>query len=86
MFLDSISEVGVELPSSTFIIRNLRIIEVARGKGALEGKLDLAIDLTDWRYYGDKNDPMVLRVKSKKGTSMLIFPDVALGTPPKYVG
>ncbi|KXA95928.1 hypothetical protein AKJ37_06285 [candidate division MSBL1 archaeon SCGC-AAA259I09] len=30
-----------------------RIIEVAREKGALEGKLDLAIDLTDWRYYGD---------------------------------
>ncbi|KXA93762.1 hypothetical protein AKJ40_01065, partial [candidate division MSBL1 archaeon SCGC-AAA259M10] len=46
-----------------------RIIEVARGKGALEGKLDLAIDLTDWRYYGDKNDPMVLRVKPKKGTT-----------------
>ncbi|KXA93488.1 hypothetical protein AKJ66_01975 [candidate division MSBL1 archaeon SCGC-AAA259E22] len=46
-----------------------RIIEVAREKGALEGKLDLAIDLTDWRYYGDKNDPMVLRVKPKDGTT-----------------
>lgn len=46
-----------------------RIIEVARGKGALEGKLDLAIDLTDWRYYGDSDDPMVLRVKPKDGTT-----------------
>ncbi|KXA94080.1 hypothetical protein AKJ37_08010 [candidate division MSBL1 archaeon SCGC-AAA259I09] len=46
-----------------------RIIEVARDKGALEGELDLAIDLTDWRYYGDGDDPMVLRVKPKKGTT-----------------
>ncbi|KXA94070.1 hypothetical protein AKJ36_03505, partial [candidate division MSBL1 archaeon SCGC-AAA259I07] len=46
-----------------------RIIEEARRKGALEGKLDLAVDLTDWRYYGDKNDPMVLRVKPKDGTT-----------------
>ncbi|KXA93075.1 hypothetical protein AKJ66_02875 [candidate division MSBL1 archaeon SCGC-AAA259E22] len=45
------------------------IIKVAMEEGALEGELDLAIDLTDWRYYGDKNDPMVLRVKPKDGTT-----------------
>ncbi|MFB6215471.1 MAG: transposase [Candidatus Aenigmatarchaeota archaeon] len=46
-----------------------RIIEVAVEEGALEGKVDIAIDITDWRYYGDRNDPMVVLTQPKKGTN-----------------
>ncbi|KXA92301.1 hypothetical protein AKJ65_07765 [candidate division MSBL1 archaeon SCGC-AAA259E19] len=46
-----------------------RIIEVAVEDGALEGEVDVAIDITDWRYYGDKNDPMVVLTQAKKGTN-----------------
>lgn len=46
-----------------------RIIEAAVEEGALEGEVDIAIDITDWRYYGDKNDPMVVLTQPKKGTN-----------------
>ncbi|KXA94749.1 hypothetical protein AKJ65_03535 [candidate division MSBL1 archaeon SCGC-AAA259E19] len=46
-----------------------RIIEIAVEDGALEGEVDVAIDITDWRYYGDKNDPMVVLTQAKKGTN-----------------
>ncbi len=31
--------------------------------------LDVAIDLHEWMYYGDKNDPMVVGTKEKNGTN-----------------
>jgi len=46
-----------------------RIIDVADEEGALEGEVDLAVDITDWRYYGDKNDPMVVLTEPKNGTN-----------------
>lgn len=46
-----------------------RIIKTAVKRGALEGKVNIAIDITDWRYYGDKNDPMVVLTQPKKGTN-----------------
>lgn len=46
-----------------------RVIEIAIEKGALRGEVNIAIDITDWRYYGDKNDPMVVLTQPKKGTN-----------------
>lgn len=50
-----------------------RIIDVADEKEALGGEVDLAIDITDWRYYGDKNDPMVVLTEPKNGTNRAFF-------------
>ena len=35
-------------------------------------KVDVAIDYTEWFYYGDKNDPMVVGKKPEKG-DLLVF-------------
>lgn len=40
----------------------------AKKRGMLRGKIDLAVDFTEWMYYGDENDPMVVRTKHKDGT------------------
>ena len=45
------------------------ILALAKGKGALSGKVDVAIDATEDLYYGDKTDPMVVGTKPQKGTS-----------------
>lgn len=45
------------------------IILLAKNRGLLNGPLTVAIDLTDERYYGDKNDPMVVGAEYKLGTT-----------------
>jgi putative transposase len=46
------------------------IFEMAKkGEVFKKRRLDIAVDLHDWLYYGDKNDPMVVRTKSKDGTT-----------------
>lgn len=45
------------------------VLELARKKGILEKKVDVAIDTTEDLYYGDRNDPMVVGTKPQKGTS-----------------
>lgn len=42
---------------------------VAKACNVFERKVDVAIDLTDKLYYGDKNDYMVVETQPKKGTS-----------------
>jgi len=45
------------------------VILLAKNRGLLNGPLTVAIDLTDERYYGDKNDPMVVGAEYKQGTT-----------------
>lgn len=45
------------------------VLTLAKNRGLLHGPLTVAIDLTDERYYGDKNDPMVVGAEFKLGTS-----------------
>lgn len=42
---------------------------LAKKKGLLNNKVDVAIDTTEDLYYGNKNDPMVVGTKPQKGTS-----------------
>lgn len=46
-----------------------RILTLAKKKGTLDRKVDVAIDATEDLYYGNKNDPMVVGTKPQKGTS-----------------
>jgi putative transposase len=47
-----------------------KIFEIAnKNKVFKKRRLDVAIDLHDWLYYGDKNDSMVVETKPKKGTT-----------------
>lgn len=43
--------------------------KIAKTYGAFKRKVDVAIDITDQLYYGDKNDPMVLQTRPREGTS-----------------
>jgi putative transposase len=43
--------------------------KLARTYGAFKRKVDVAIDITDQLYYGDKNDPMVVATMPRQGTS-----------------
>jgi len=43
--------------------------KLARTRGAFKRKVDVAIDITDQLYYGDKNDPMVVNTMPREGTS-----------------
>lgn len=45
------------------------VILLAKNRGLLNGPVTVAIDLTDERYYGDKNDPMVVGTEYKLGTT-----------------
>ena len=45
-----------------------RVFDIARRRRLLERKVDLAIDFTDWLYYGDKSDTMVVFSEYKNGT------------------
>lgn len=43
--------------------------KLAKTRGAFKRKADVAIDVTDQLYYGDKNDPMVVETRPREGTS-----------------
>jgi len=43
--------------------------KLARTRGAFKREVDVAIDITDQLYYGDKNDPMVVETMPRQGTS-----------------
>jgi putative transposase len=45
------------------------ILTLAKKKGILDKKVDVAIDATEDLYYGNKNDLMVVGTKPQKGTS-----------------
>ncbi|MDQ1351314.1 MAG: putative transposase [Acidobacteriota bacterium] len=45
------------------------VILMAKNRGLLNGPVTVAIDLTDERYYGNKNDPMVVGTEYKLGTT-----------------
>lgn len=45
-----------------------RIVKIAKSRGLLKDEVDLAMDYTDWLYYGDKSDPMVVGGEYKNGT------------------
>lgn len=45
------------------------IINMAKNRGLLNGPVTVAIDLTDVLYYGDEDDPMVLGIEYKIGTT-----------------
>ncbi|KXA99144.1 hypothetical protein AKJ48_01070 [candidate division MSBL1 archaeon SCGC-AAA261O19] len=44
-------------------------IREVRKRGMLRGRIDLAIDTTEWLYYGDENDPMVVKTRHRNGTN-----------------
>lgn len=46
-----------------------RILELAEEEGRLDQEVDVAIDMTEIQYYGDKNDEMVVETQRKKGTT-----------------
>jgi putative transposase len=46
------------------------IYEMAKKQGIFDKPADIAIDLTEWMYYGDENDPMVVTTKYKNGTKL----------------
>jgi len=46
-----------------------RVFRIAKGRGLMEGQVDLAIDFHDWLYYGDKTDKMVVGGEPKNGTT-----------------
>jgi putative transposase len=48
---------------------NSSIFKLAKRKGSLHNKVDVAIDCTDELYYGNKNASMVVGRKHKNGTS-----------------
>lgn len=48
---------------------NEKILNLAKERGRLDREVDVAIDFTNVRYYGDKNDEMVIETKPKDGTS-----------------
>lgn len=45
------------------------IYKIAKTANMFPRKVDVAIDYTDWYYYGNKNDYMVVEKKPEKGTS-----------------
>ncbi len=45
------------------------VLEMARRQGMLQRPLDLAIDMTDIMYYGDKEDYMVVGTKPRAGSN-----------------
>lgn len=45
------------------------IYREAKTRGVFKEKVDVAIDITDQPYYGNKNDPMVVGTKHQRGTS-----------------
>ena len=47
---------------------NEQILRLAKRRGLLKGKVDVAIDYTDHLYYGDKNTPMVMGTRPQRGT------------------
>jgi len=50
-----------------------KIFEIAnKNKVFKKRRLDVAIDLHDWLYYGDKNNSMVVKTKPKKGTTIFL--------------
>lgn len=49
---------------------NKLIFKMAKRKGSLHNKVDVAIDCTDELFYGDKNTPMTVGRKHKDGTSI----------------
>ena len=47
---------------------NEKILRIAKNRGLLRGRVDVAIDYTDHLYYGDINTPMVVGTKPQRGT------------------
>jgi len=45
------------------------IYNIAKASNVLQRTVDLAIDTTNQPYYGDENDPMVVRTQFQRGTS-----------------
>ena len=45
-----------------------KIYGIAKKRGLFDKKLNLAIELHDWMYYGDIDDEMVLGTQPKNGT------------------
>jgi putative transposase len=45
------------------------VLILAKNRGLLNGPVTVAIDLSDERYYGDRNDPMVVGAEYKLGTT-----------------
>lgn len=43
--------------------------KLAKTRGAFKRNVDVAIDVTDQLYYGDKNDPMIVETKPREGIS-----------------
>jgi len=46
-----------------------RIYKEAKRRRMFAKPVDIAIDVTEWLYYGDENTPMVCRTKHKQGTN-----------------
>lgn len=44
------------------------ICKEAKKRGFLKGKVDVAIDITDWLFYGDSDTEMVVGTQPKRGT------------------
>ena len=47
-----------------------KIYKMARKRRKFMNKVDLAVDFTDWLYYGNKSDPMVLGTQPRKGSHL----------------
>jgi hypothetical protein len=46
-----------------------RIYKEAKQKRIFAKPVDIAIDVTEWLFYGDENTPMIYRTKHKQGTN-----------------
>ncbi|MBN2331389.1 MAG: transposase [Candidatus Aenigmarchaeota archaeon] len=46
-----------------------KVFKIAKMQGFFNREVDVAIDFTDWLYYGDKNDLGVMEGQTKQGTS-----------------
>ena len=46
-----------------------RIYKEAKRRRIFAKPVDIAIDVTEWLYYGDESTPMVCRTRHKQGTN-----------------
>jgi len=47
-----------------------KVYQMTKKQRIFEKPVDIAIDITEWMYYGNENDPMVVTTKYKNGTNL----------------
>jgi len=65
----NIKKLSVDEIKQQFEVAFDRILRDAKRRRMFTKLVDIAIDVTDWLFYGDENTPMVCRTKHKNGTN-----------------